>query len=61
MDTIEEIKQHLEYGDWRKVGKMVGVSRKYAIKIASRPTSKLYSQVFDAAKKIAQANAGLGI
>ena len=61
MNTVEEIKEHLAFGDWGKVAKMAGVTRKHAIVIMGRPGSKRYNDVVTAAKKIALANIKLGI
>ena len=61
MNTVEEIKGHLSHGDWSKVARIAGVSRKYAIIISSRPGSKRYNDVVAAAKKIAQSNIKLGL
>ena len=61
MNTVEEIKEHLAFGDWGKVAKMAGVTRQHAIVIAGRPGSKRFNEVISAAKKIAQSNIKLGL
>lgn len=61
MNTADEIKKHLGFGDWAKVAKMVGISRKHAIVVMGRPGSKRYNDVVKAAKKIAQSNVKLGV
>ena len=61
MNTVEEIKEHLAFGDWTKVGKMAGITRKHAIVVMTRPGSKRFNEVFVAAKKVAQANVKMGL
>lgn len=61
MNTVEEIKEHLGFGDWAKVAKLAGVTRTHALVIISRPNSKRYKDVVAAAKKIAQSNVKLGV
>ncbi len=61
MNTEEEIKGHLAYGDWGKVAKLVGISRRHVSVVICRPGSKHYAAVMAAAKKVAQANVKLGL
>ena len=61
MKTADEIKQHLLTGDYAKIGKLVGVSPNYAIKLMGRTTSSKHKTVLDAARKVANANIKLGL
>ena len=61
MNTVEEIKGHLGYGDWRKVARMTGLTRIHVQVVMTRPGSKHYEQVFKAACKVATTNKKLGL
>lgn len=61
METVEEIKQHLGPGDYSRIGKRVGISRKYARVLLDRPTASLFPMVLQAAKEVAEFNANLTV
>ena len=56
MSNIQEIKKHLGHGDYTRIGKMVGVTRKYARVLLERPNAALHSEVLNAARKVARFN-----
>lgn len=59
MATIEEIKRHLGNGDYARIGKKLGITRKYARVLLTRPKAKLYYKALKAAEEIANFNASL--
>lgn len=61
MKNNQHVKDHLGYGDYSKIAKMVGISRNHAIQIMRRPTAKRYNEVLRAAEKVARANRKLGV
>lgn len=60
MET-DEIKQHLSTGDYVKIGKLVGISSNYAIKLLGRPKAKKHKAVVAAAEKVATLNMEIGL
>ncbi|WP_080058328.1 hypothetical protein [Spirosoma aerolatum] len=56
MSNIQEIKKHLGHGDYTRIGRIVGVTRKYARVLLERPNAALHKEVLKAAKKVADFN-----
>lgn len=61
MTDREEIKKHLTRGDYAKIGKMCGISRKYARILLDRPGADRHQQVVTAARILARFNLENGI
>ncbi|RZM20618.1 MAG: hypothetical protein EOO88_35670 [Pedobacter sp.] len=61
MSNIQEIKQHLASGDYTRIGKMLGISRKYARILLNRPTASKHDEAVRAAQKVANSNIDLGL